>query len=172
MKKHSIVSHGDYSSPSKRSRPSLSERLGLADDSDQSDAEPYSPSDENLADDEQRIIRQPQASLRESTLIVTGQPPKHILELLQDDDEDDEDNAKKTRPPPTKQQRTTTDTITIQNPKNDEDEGDNSDSSSSEKLRRLALGDQPAVSSDEESLSDDDAPRGWKDKPKPRILRS
>ena len=91
MKKHSIVSHGDYSSPTKRSRPSLSQRLGLTDDSDQSDAEPYSPSDENFADDEQRIIRQPQASLRESTLIATGQHSKSVLELLQDVDEDDED---------------------------------------------------------------------------------
>lgn len=83
-KKHSILSNGEYSSPTKRSRP-------LTDESDQSDGEPYSPSDDPTIDNQQRIIRQPQASLRESTLISTGQPSKAILELLDDDDEDEED---------------------------------------------------------------------------------
>lgn len=94
-KKHILPSNGaEYSSPTKRSRPSLSQRLGLTDDSDQSDGEPYSPSDDNnLLESQQRIIRQPQASLRESTLITSSQPAKHILELLKDDDEDeDEEN--------------------------------------------------------------------------------
>jgi hypothetical protein len=90
-KKHSLISNGEYSSPTKRSRPSLSQRLGLTDDSDQSDCEPYSPSDDNTIETQQRIIRQPQASLRESTLIPTGQPSKAILELLKDDDEDEEE---------------------------------------------------------------------------------
>jgi len=90
-KKHTLLSNGEYSSPTKRSRPSLSQRLGLTDDSDQSDGEPYSPSDDNSIETHQRIIRQPQASLRESTLIPTGQPSKSILELLKDDDEDEEE---------------------------------------------------------------------------------
>ena len=76
-----------------RSRPSLSQRLGLPDESDQSDDEPYSPSDEQQfpSSTEQKIIRQPQASLRESTLISTGQPSKAILDLLQEDDEDEDE---------------------------------------------------------------------------------
>lgn len=90
-KKHSILSNGEYSSPTKRSRPSVSQRLGLTDESDQSDGEPYSPSDDTSIETQQRIIRQPQASLRESTLISTGQPSKAILELLKDDDEEEED---------------------------------------------------------------------------------
>ncbi|CAF1154869.1 unnamed protein product [Rotaria sp. Silwood1] len=90
-KKHTLSSNGEYSSPTKRSRPSLSQRLGLADDSDLSDDEPYSPTDNNSFETQQRIIRQPQASLRESTLISSGQPSKAILELLKDDDEDEED---------------------------------------------------------------------------------
>jgi len=90
-KKHTLLSNGDYLSPTKRSRPSLNQRLGLTDDSDQSDGEPYSPSDDNSTETQQRIIRQPQASLRESTLISTGQPSKAILELLKDDDEDEEE---------------------------------------------------------------------------------
>lgn len=92
-KKHTLLTNGEYTSPTKRSRPSLSQRLGLADESDQSDGEPYSPSDDNLLESQQRIIRQPQASLRESTLITSGQSAKHILDLLKDDDEDeDEEN--------------------------------------------------------------------------------
>ncbi|CAF2912208.1 unnamed protein product [Rotaria sp. Silwood2] len=91
-KKHSLSSNGEYSSPTKRSRPSLSQRLGLVDDSDPSDDEPYSPTDNSSIETQQRIIRQPQASLRESTLISSGQPSKAILELLKDDDEDDEDD--------------------------------------------------------------------------------
>ncbi|CAF1114505.1 unnamed protein product [Adineta ricciae] len=91
-KKHTILSNGEYSSPTKRSRPSLSQRLGLADDSDQSDGEPYSPSDQNSLEAQQRIIRQPQASLRESTLISARQSSKEILELLKDDDEDEEED--------------------------------------------------------------------------------
>ena len=83
-KKHSLLSNGEYSSPTKRSRP-------LTDESDQSDGEPYSPSDDTNIETQQRIIRQPQASLRESTLISTGQPSKAILELLKDDDEDEEE---------------------------------------------------------------------------------
>ncbi|CAF3054620.1 unnamed protein product [Rotaria socialis] len=90
-KKHTLSSNGEYSSPTKRSRPSLSQRLGLADESDPSDDEPYSPTDNNSFDTQQRIIRQPQASLRESTLIASGQPSKAILELLKDDDEDEEE---------------------------------------------------------------------------------
>ena len=92
-KKHTLSSNGDYlSSSTKRSRPSISQRLGLGDDdSDLSDDEPYSPSDMNMIETQQRIIRQPQKSLRESTLISTGQPSKAILELLKDDDEDEED---------------------------------------------------------------------------------
>jgi hypothetical protein len=91
-KKHTLLSNGEYSSPTKRSRPTISQRLGLTDDSDQSDGEPYSPSDDNNSiETQQRIIRQPQASLRESTLISTGQPSKAILELLKDDDEDEEE---------------------------------------------------------------------------------
>jgi hypothetical protein len=90
-KKHTLLSNGEYSSPTKRSRPSVSQRLGLTDESDQSDGEPYSPSDDNSIETQQRIIRQPKASLRESTLIATGQPSKAILELLKDDDEDEEE---------------------------------------------------------------------------------
>ena len=91
-KKHTLPSaNGDYASPTKRSRPSVSQRLGLTDESDQSDGEPYSPSDDNSMETQQRIIRQPQASLRESTLIATGQPSKAILELLKDDDEDEDE---------------------------------------------------------------------------------
>ena len=37
-----------------------------------------------------------------------------------------------------------------------------SDSSSSQKLRALILGKKPETDSDEESLSDDDTPHGWK----------
>ncbi len=91
-KKHTLLSNGEYSSPTKRSRPSISQRLGLTDDSDQSDGEPYSPSDDNSIETQQRIIRQPQASLRESTLISTGQSSKSILELLKDDDEEEEED--------------------------------------------------------------------------------
>jgi hypothetical protein len=81
-KKHTLLSsNGEYSSPTKRSRPSASQRLGLTDESDQSDGEPYSPSDDSSIETQQRIIRQPKASLRESTLISTGQPSKAILEL-------------------------------------------------------------------------------------------
>ena len=90
-KKHTLPSNGDNSSPSKRVRPSLSQRLGLADDSDPSDDEPYSPLDQRSLETQQRIIRQPQASLRESTLIASGQPSKAILELLKDDDEDEDE---------------------------------------------------------------------------------
>ncbi|CAF1193683.1 unnamed protein product [Rotaria sordida] len=90
-KKHTLSSNGEYSSPTKRSRPSLSQRLGLVDDSDLSDDEPYSPTDNNSFETQQRIIRQPQASLRESTLISSGQPSKAILELLKDDEDDDEE---------------------------------------------------------------------------------
>ena len=91
-KKHTLgSSNGDHVSPTKRSRPSVSQRLGLTDESDQSDAEAYSPSDDNSIETQQRIIRQPKASLRESTLISTGQPSKAILELLKDDDEDEEE---------------------------------------------------------------------------------
>ncbi|CAF1369996.1 unnamed protein product [Adineta steineri] len=90
-KKHTILSNGEYSSPTKRSRPSLSQRLGVPDDSDQSDVEPYSPSDDNELETQQRIIRQPKASLRESTLVSSGQHSKAILELLKDDDEDEEE---------------------------------------------------------------------------------
>ena len=90
--KHPLPSTGEFSSPHKRSRPSLSQRLGLTDDSEGSEDEPYSPSDEQFpSSTEQKIIRQPQASLRESTLITTGQPSKAILDLLQDDDEDEEE---------------------------------------------------------------------------------
>jgi hypothetical protein len=82
VKKHTLLSSNrEYSSPTKRSRPSVSQRLGLTDESDQSDGEPYSLSDDNLIETQQRIIRQPKASLRESTLISTGQPSKAILEL-------------------------------------------------------------------------------------------
>jgi hypothetical protein len=98
-KKHPIISNGEYSSPTKRSRPSLSQRLGIPDDSDQSDGEPYSPSDDNSIETQQRIIRQPQASLRESTLISTGQPSKAILELLKDDDEDEEEEEEEAYSP-------------------------------------------------------------------------
>jgi hypothetical protein len=90
-KKTLLSSNGEYSSPTKRSRPSVSQRLGLTDESDQSDGEPYSPSDDNSIETQQRIIRQPKASLRESTLISTGQFSKAILELLKDDNEDEEE---------------------------------------------------------------------------------
>ncbi|CAF2683480.1 unnamed protein product [Rotaria sp. Silwood2] len=70
--KNELLSNGEYSSSIKRSYPSLSQRLGLADDSDQSDGEPYNPSDENFIETQQRIIRQPQTSLRESILLSTG----------------------------------------------------------------------------------------------------
>ncbi len=92
IKKNTLLSsNGEYSSPTKRSRPSVSQRLGLTDESDQSDGEPYSPSDDNSIETQQRIIRQPKPSLRESTLISTGQFSKAILELLKDDDEDEEE---------------------------------------------------------------------------------
>ena len=93
-KKHTLSLNEDYlSSPTKRSRPSISQRLGLDDDddSDLSNDEPYSPSDTNIIETQQRIIRQPQKSLRESTLISTGQPSEAILQLLKDDDEDEEE---------------------------------------------------------------------------------
>jgi hypothetical protein len=83
-KKHTLPpSNGDYVSPTKRSRPT--------DEFGQSDGEPHSPSDDNSIETQQRIIRQPKASLRESTLISTGQPSKAILELLKDEDEEEEE---------------------------------------------------------------------------------
>ena len=99
--KHSLHSTEEFSSPSKRSRPSLSQRLGLPDESDQSDDEPYSPSDEQQfpSSTEQKIIRQPQASLRESTLINTGQPSKAILDLLQDDEDEEEEEEEEAYSP-------------------------------------------------------------------------
>jgi len=57
-KKNTLLSsNGEYSSPTKRSRPPVSQRLGLTDESDQSDGEPYSPSDDNSIETQQRIIR-------------------------------------------------------------------------------------------------------------------
>jgi len=86
--KHSIPITKDDSSPRKRSRPSSTSQQS----NDQSDDEPYSPSQHDFQRNEQKVIRQPHISLRESTLISTGQPTKAILQLLQDDDDDDDDN--------------------------------------------------------------------------------
>ncbi|CAF2046071.1 unnamed protein product [Rotaria magnacalcarata] len=91
---------------------------------------------------------------------------KEVNDFCNDDEDDDDDTETLSRP--TKQQRTTafTPTTTTDNP-NDDDNYD-SDSSSSQKLRDLILGKKPETDSDEESLSDDDAPRGWKEGQKAR----
>jgi len=80
-----------------------------------------------------------------------------------DDDDDDDDDSNDLESRPTKQQRTSafTPITTTDNPTNDEEEAYNSDSSGSQKLRELILGKKRDTDSDEESLSDDDAPRGW-----------
>jgi hypothetical protein len=88
-----------------------------------------------------------------------------------DDDDDDDDDSNKIQSRPTKQQRTSSFTpiTTTDNP--DEDDY-NSDSSSSQKLRDLILGKKHEPDSDEESLGDDDIPRGWKTNQKTRKRRS
>lgn len=104
---------------------------------------------------------------------------KEVNEFCNDDDEgdddnddDDEDEGKKDgdeqpRPRPSKQQRTSS-ALTG----NEQEDEYDSDSSSSQKLRDLTLGEERLISSDEESLGDDEAPRGWKENPKRKQLRS
>ena len=81
-----------------------------------------------------------------------------------DDDDDDNEDSNDRQSRPIKQQRTSkfAPITTTDNLRNDEDESYNSDSSSSQKLRELILGKKRDTESDEESLGDDDAPRGWK----------
>ena len=66
--KHSMELNGEDLSPKKRSRPSIAERLGLVDQSDQSDDEPYSLSQQQLSSNKQKMIGQPLIFLRESRL--------------------------------------------------------------------------------------------------------
>ncbi len=93
-----------------------------------------------------------------------------------DDDDDDDEDSNKIPSRPIKQQRTSSFTPTTTDNRNndDEEEGDdyNTDSSSSQKLRDLILGKKPDTDSDEESLSDDDTPRGWKTNQKTRQSQS
>ncbi|CAF4549980.1 unnamed protein product [Rotaria sp. Silwood1] len=92
----------------------------------------------------------------------------------EDEDDDDDDDSNDTRSRPMKQQRTSSFTpITTTDNQNDDREDDyNSDSSSSQKLRDLILGKKQETDSDEESLGDDEAPRGWKNNQKRRKNKS
>ncbi|CAF0984354.1 unnamed protein product [Rotaria sordida] len=95
-----------------------------------------------------------------------------------DDDDDDKNNKKNDNDDSndkesrsTKQQRTSssfTPITTTDNPNVDYEDDYNSDSSSSQKLRDLILGKKHETDSDEESLGDDEAPRGWKKNQKRR----
>lgn len=95
-----------------------------------------------------------------------------------EDDDDDNNNNNETLTRPAKQQRTSSfapTTTTADNPNYEDDDNDdayNSDSSSSQKLRDLLLGKKVEIDTDEEGLSDDDAPRGWRDNQKSRKKRS
>ena len=87
---------------------------------------------------------------------------KEVNDFCNEDDDDDDDDDPPSRP--NKQQRTSTfaPVTTTDDPVNDNDEETyNSDSSSSQKLRELILGKKRETDSDEESLGDDEAPRGW-----------
>jgi hypothetical protein len=94
----------------------------------------------------------------------------------EDDDDDDDDDSNEIFSRPTKQQRTSSFTpiTTADNPNNDEDEVDdyNTDSSSSQKLRDLILGKKHETDSEDESLGDDETPRGWKANEKPSKRQS
>lgn len=84
---------------------------------------------------------------------------KEVNDFCNDDDEDDDDsNDLSSRP--NKQQRVSS---FAPIPTNEDDY--NSDSSSSQKLRDLILGKQDENDSDNESLGDGDAPRGWSNNP-------
>jgi hypothetical protein len=56
-------------------------------------------------------------------------------------------------------------TVEITNEKKDDHDNEDSDSDSSysRKLHNLVLGNKDGHSSDEDGLSDDEAPRGWKE---------
>ena len=104
---------------------------------------------------------------------------KEVDEFCNDDDEDDDDDDdddkaeekkdgdEQPQPRPSKQQPTSSALAS-----NEQDDEYDSDSSSSQKLRDLTLGEERLINSDEESLGDDEAPRGWKENPKPKQLRS
>ncbi|UJR36884.1 hypothetical protein I4U23_029597 [Adineta vaga] len=97
-----------------------------------------------------------------------------------DDDDDDDDESNDAPSRPAKQQRTSsfaptttlTTTTTTDDPNNVDDYEYNSDSSSSQKLRDLILGNKREGDSDEESLGDDETPRGWKLNQKTRKRQS
>jgi len=124
------------------------------------------PTTDTLDEDDQPTTRQYNFSMSVDEL---SDMEKEVNEFCNEDDDDDDSNDIQSRP--AKQQRTssftpittTTTTTTTDNPSNnDEDDAYNSDSSSSQKLRELILGKKRETDSDEESLGDDDTPRGWK----------
>ncbi|CAF1135940.1 unnamed protein product [Rotaria sordida] len=83
---------------------------------------------------------------------------KEVNELYIGDDDDSDD----THPQPLKRQRTATPAKTLDTNIDDNDDGFESDSTSMQKLYDLISGKRDDNSSDEESLGDDDVPRGWK----------
>ena len=93
---------------------------------------------------------------------------KEVNDFCNDEDDDDDDsndlpsraNKQQRQPNASFAPITTTDDNNPNAP-NEDDEHYNSDSSSSQKLRDLILGKRGETDSDEESLGDGDAPRGW-----------
>jgi hypothetical protein len=126
---------------------------------------PELPSPNDVLDeDDQPTTRQYNFSMSVDELSDMEKEVNDFCNEDDDDDDDDDDDSNDLETRPTKQQRTsafTPITTTTDNPTNDEEEAYNSDSSGSQKLRELILGKKRDTDSDEESLSDDDAPRGW-----------
>ena len=93
--KHSIPMNNEDVSPQKRSRPTNSHPTDFnhhPSDDDDDDDEPYSPSQQDFHQNQQKLIRQAKFPLKESTLIPTGQKSSTaILQLLQDDDDDEDE---------------------------------------------------------------------------------
>ncbi len=127
---------------------------------------PELPSPNDVLDeDDQPTTRQYNFSMSVDELSDMEKEVNDFCNEDDDDDDDDDDDSNDLETRPTKQQRTSAftpiTTTTTDNPTNDEEEAYNSDSSGSQKLRELILGKKRDTDSDEESLSDDDAPRGW-----------
>ena len=123
-----------------------------------------SASSETIEEDEQVAKREFNFSMSVDEL---SDMEKEVNDFCNDDDDDDDDDED-SRPRPVKQQQTTS----VPAGTEQEEQEYESDSSSSQKLRDLTLGQDRTINSDEESLSDDEAPRGWKENPKPKQLRS
>jgi hypothetical protein len=131
---------------------------------------PELPSTSDVIDeDEQPTTKQFNFSMSVDEL---SDMEKEVNEFCNEDDDDDDD-SNETEARPIKQQKTSTfPPITTADNPNEQEDDYNSDSSSSQKLRDLILGKRRETDSDDESLSDDEAPRGWKTKQKTRNRQS